>query len=1234
MGCIILGFLIAGIAHAAPASLTYQGRIVKADGQPLQNANVSFLFEITNPTGTCVLYREQVNGINMLNSNGVFDVRIGQSHSYPSAPEFTVLDSFNNSAAMTCAGGASYTPLYNDGRVLRVQFYDGTQWRVISPDAVIRSVPYAAYSHSTNRLGNHFSTDYVLKNEINGNASCGGGSFLTWNATTKTFGCALGGGGGSPGPGSVTEVISANSYLSVTDETTTPTLTVNVGTVAGTVAAGNDPRFSNARPPTGSAGGDLGGSYPHPLVTKIQGLGIDFTSSPTAGQVLTFDGTNWISSDLPASGTGSVTSVAVGPGLTGGPITTTGSIGLGASLLGLHNIATLGYIQRTGSGTYATTPGSVSASNNNIVMRDGSGVSQLNGLSLTGGAGEVTLTVPSIVTTYSLNLPAVQGAANQVLVNDGSGQLNWVSIPVAPTSDCGTGNVLTYAGGAFACVPDQVGSAGGGVATLNGQTGSSQSFGAPGTSGLAPHWVSATDVHTLNIPMASAPGVTAGLLSKAQYDAFAAKQNALSFTPLNPANNLSELAGTVATARMNLGLGTAAVRDVPTAGDAASEEVVLGGDARLTNSRPPAGGAGGDLSGTYPNPTVARLRGQAVTYSSLASGQFLKYDGGQWVNSLLTGADIPGFSDKVGKDQIATCSAAQTLSYVSATDTWSCQSIALADSAITYGSKSARTFLAAPTGGAGVPTFRTIATTDLPSTVSDALWTAAGGNISRSSGYVGIGTATPNSGLNLVGTGGSNDDFVIDSFTDTQEGAMMMRRARGTSAVPTPLLSGDRVGLLTFRGYNGSTYTELAAITSHAEADIGTTQSGHLRFITREAGSSAERMRISASGNVGIGTVAPEEKLHIQIQDQGMPFKITDASASGGRLILGDGTNTAARFQPSFLGTSVGADRGTSFYAETLLAEDTGTLPIMSFQSRTIDGTTAAAVTTRPLFQWRNHLNSVMTILPNGSVGIATTAPTGHLSFGNSHGVARLGSYATGAPNGSHRNDVINLWESGESRYGLGIHANTLEIYAQEARHIQLGTRSSDGNGVFTPNVTLLGSGNLGVGTQSPAVLFHVQTATAGATVARFQSGTGSCNVVPNTGMTCSSDERLKEDIKPIPYALEKLDEVEGVTFKWKDRGPADESRHMGFIAQKVERVAPELVLEDDRGFKQVNYANFVALLTEALKDFFKRWSADSQHLHSRIESLQKDLNEEREQNKEMRQYLCAKDPTAPFCVK
>ena len=91
-------------------------------------------------------------------------------------------------------------------------------------------------------------------------------------------------------------------------------------------------------------------------------------------------------------------------------------------------------------------------------------------------------------------------------------------------------------------------------------------------------------------------------------------------------------------------------------------------------------------------------------------------------------------------------------------------------------------------------------------------------------------------------------------------------------------------------------------------------------------------------------------------------------------------------------------------------------------------------------------------------------------------------------------------------------------------------------------------------------------------------SNTGALTV---NGVAVSSDVNLKENIAPIPHALDAIQSLNGVCFDWKETG----ERSAGLIAQDVEAVMPELVGAGLNDMKSLNYNGIIAVLVEAVKE-------------------------------------------------
>jgi len=113
-------------------------------------------------------------------------------------------------------------------------------------------------------------------------------------------------------------------------------------------------------------------------------------------------------------------------------------------------------------------------------------------------------------------------------------------------------------------------------------------------------------------------------------------------------------------------------------------------------------------------------------------------------------------------------------------------------------------------------------------------------------------------------------------------------------------------------------------------------------------------------------------------------------------------------------------------------------------------------------------------------------------------------------------------------------------------------------------------NGYTGIGTKNPSYKLDVN------------------GIIRSSGGFIFSDKRFKDNIVVLDNSLSKLSQLRGVSYKFKTKEFADknfaDTQQLGFLAQEVEEVYPELVSTDNEGYKSVNYVGLIPVLVEALK--------------------------------------------------
>ncbi len=554
-------------------------------------------------------------------------------------------------------------------------------------------------------------------------------------------------------------------------------------------------------------------------------------------------------------------------------------------------------------------------------------------------------------------------------------------------------------------------------------------------------------------------------------------------------------------------------------------------------------------------------------------------------------------------------------------------------------------------------------------TVKNLLLNTNGGN-------VGIGTATASATLHILNSAGGNSFRLEQTYNGPSGSYLELRHSRAGGS----LSNGDFTGGIYFQGINSGGYaSDSSNIFAQMTNVTSGSESGNLLFYTRDNGTRSEKMRVDSNGNVGIGTTAPATKFHVydsttmgSIGSLNLNNAVLRVQESSGTSINIDG-NTIAAEADLFLGTK----NSNNFH---LFASDTTRLFISGSSGNVGIGTNAPAA--------KLEVVNAMTSSTDGITLKDSTTTNGRMAIGD-------------ATNGAS-SYVPVIWGRGEAlasgnRYGLMLIGEPAFDNAGDAA-VVIDARFNSAAVASSPILKITNynsekmridlNGNVGIGTTAPIATLHVagtgyvkdsgnsylellsrndsalnvtnNSATkrgftihhensSGLVAQWYHCPAGVCtqkmsfdyagNMVIAGTLTQSSDIRLKKDILPLQSSLDKILSLNGVSYYWKDKEVP--GKQIGLIAQEVEKVFPEIIRKDEKGFLSVGYQNLVAPLIESVKEIYHRLvSVEQQQIEQQrqmasvVESKvdKSEFDKLKAENAALKAYICGKDPKASLC--
>lgn len=450
-------------------------------------------------------------------------------------------------------------------------------------------------------------------------------------------------------------------------------------------------------------------------------------------------------------------------------------------------------------------------------------------------------------------------------------------------------------------------------------------------------------------------------------------------------------------------------------------------------------------------------------------------------------------------------------------------------------------------------------------------------------GSIGIKTTLPSYTLDVNGSSRIATTLNIASGIGASDAYIELGSGRSANGYAYIDIVGDTTytdyGLRLIRGNGGANTTSELLHRGTGAFNISALDAATLTFKT----SNSDRITILSEGNVGINTTLPQAKLHVVNDAAGtdgfifQEWSYTPSTTDVYSLMLKQ-TVTAGvvRYNFSMVNSSTAyndvlvLDRGNvgigttspSYKFHVVGSSTGGGGLIYSGNSSSNYSFVVGDYATNTNFHVRGDGVTYM----RGNVGIGTTNPEAPLNLSPGSGAAS-GNVALrfGGPANypSLELGTVDNYDAMIRTYG-----NDLKIYSGHWRTI--GATSSENHSIF-----FYTSKNGSTNWSSPKMKLDPD---------------GVLTVISDViAYGSPSDIAFKTNIKPLEGALDKVMKLQGVSFTWKEDTDTNKmvgiKDDLGFIAQEVQEVLPDLVRKNDDGLLSLRDKGIIPILVEAIKE-------------------------------------------------